>query len=168
MDDQAPFPRPHVVPPTSKHTHTIILLHGRGSNGEEFAEELFEGESLSELSLPQHFPGFKWIFPTAHPSFSTPFQEELVEWFDVYSLMEPSLEEELQIEGLRESVAFIQGLLENEAQILGLCGRDRITLGGISQGCAVAITALLTGSCGIGAFLGCNGWMPLADRVQEV
>lgn len=167
MDGQVPFPEPHVVLPTSNHTHTIILLHGRGSDGEEFAEELFQGESFSEHSLPQHFPGFKWIFPSAHPSFSTVFQEDLVEWFDIYSLTEPSLEEELQIDGLSESVAFLQELITEEARLLGSPGHDRIILGGISQGCAVAVTALLTGTCGVGAFIGLNGWMPLADSVQE-
>lgn len=167
MDNEVPFPAPHEVLPTSKHTHTVILLHGRGSNGEEFAEELFQGESFSDQSLPQHFPSFKWIFPSAYPSFSTVFQEDLVEWFDIYSLTEPSLEEELQIDGLSKSVAFMQRLVKEEARLLGPTGHDRVVLGGISQGCAVAVTALMTGMCGIGAFVGFNGWMPLADSIQE-
>ena len=122
------FPDPHVILPASTHIHTIILLHGRGSNGEEFAEELFQGESFSEETLPRHFPGFKWIFPNAHPSFSTVFQEELVEWFDIYSLTDPGLEEELQIGGLGDSVAFILGLVDHEAEILGPSCRDRVIL----------------------------------------
>jgi lysophospholipase II len=167
MNDPQPFPKPHVILPTSNHTHTIVLLHGRGSNAEEFAEELFEGESSSEQTLPQHFSGFKWVFPCAHPRFSTVFGEEVTEWFDVYSLADPSEEEEIQVEGLRESVAFIHGLIANEGEILGHSRRDRIILGGISQGCAVGITALLSGLCGIGAFVGFNGWLPLMDSVKE-
>jgi lysophospholipase II len=166
-EDQPSFPEPHVIPPTASHTHTVVLLHGRGSSGQEFAEELFEGESLSEQTLPRHFPGFKWVFPTAHPCYSTIFDEDLVEWFDIYSLADPGLEEELQIEGLAESVAFVQTLLVKEAQILGWSASDRVVLGGISQGCAVAVTALLTGTCRMGAFLGFNGWMPLMDRVKK-
>ncbi len=168
MDDGPLFPEPHVVLPTSTHTHTMILLHGRGSNGEDFAQEIFEGLSISEQSLPQHFPGFKWIFPNAHESFSTIFQQNLFEWFDVYSLTNPSIEEELQIDGLRESVAFIQGLVDDEVRIFGPAAHDRIILGGISQGCGVAITALLSGMCGIRAFVGFNGWMPLIGRVRKV
>jgi lysophospholipase II len=167
MEARQPFPEPHTVLPTSVHTHTAIFLHGRGSNGAEFADELFEGESISEESLPQHFPGFKWVFPNAHSSFSTVFQEELVEWFDIYSLSDPSALEELQIDGLRESVIFMHGLIEREIQIFGPTAGDRIILGGISQGCAVAITALLTGMCGIGAFVGFNGWMPLMDSMID-
>jgi lysophospholipase II len=167
MEDQTSFPEPHIIPPTASHTHTIVLLHGRGSHGREFAAELFEGESFSERTLPRHFPGFKWVFPTAHPSYSTVFDEDLVEWFDIYSLTDPSVEEELQIEGLAESVAFVQSLLVKEAQILGSSASNRVVLGGISQGCAVAIITLLTGECRIGAFLGFNGWMPLMDRVKK-
>lgn len=167
MNSKVPFPEPYVVLPTSKHTHTIVLLHGRDSNGEDFAEELFQGKSFSEKSLNRHFPGFKWIFPSAYPRFSTVFQENLVEWFDIYSLTEPSLEEELQIDGLSESVPFLQKLVEEQARLLGPTGHDRIVLGGISQGCAVAVTALLAGTCEIGAFVGFNGWMPLADSIQE-
>lgn len=71
----------HVVLPVSTHTHTIILLHGRGSDGEEFAEELFEARTSDGMHLCERLPGWKWIFPTAHERFSTVFQEELKEWF---------------------------------------------------------------------------------------
>jgi lysophospholipase II len=167
MDPHSPFPEPHVIYPTSIHTHTIILLHGRGSNGEEFADEFFQGETFAEQSLARHFPDFKWVFPSARERLSTVFQEELVEWFDIYSLTDPSEEEELQVDGLRESIGYIQSLIEEEVRVFGLSARDRIILGGISQGCAVAIITLLAGGCGIGAFVGFNGWMPLVGRVRE-
>jgi lysophospholipase II len=167
MDTQPPFPEPHVLYPTSVHTHTVILLHGRGSNGEEFADEFFQGETFAELSLRGHFPDFKWVFPSARERFSTVFQDDLVEWFDIYSLTYPGEEEELQVEGVKESVGYIQSLIEKEAQEFGPSARDRIILGGISQGCAVAIITLLAGACGVGAFVGFNGWMPLVDRVKE-
>ncbi len=168
MKDTSPFSEPHVILPTSIHTHTIILLHGRGSNGKEFAEELFEGETFSEQTLPQHFPGFKWVFPNAKSSFSTVFHEDLPQWFDIYSLTDPNSKEELQIDGLRESVAFVHGLIDQEVQVFGPSAGDRIILGGLSQGCAAGITTLLSGACGIGAFVGFNGWMPLLSRVKGV
>lgn len=168
MNDESRFLEPHVVLPTSIHTHTIILLHGRGGNGKGFADELFEGETFSEQSLPQHFPGFKWVFPNAKPSFSAVFDEDLVQWFDVYSLTNPNSKEELQMDGLRESVAFVHSLIDREVEVFGPSAGDRIILGGISQGCAVGITTLLSGACGIGAFVGFNGWMPLLSRVKGV
>jgi lysophospholipase II len=166
MDAQPAFPEPHVIHPATVHTHTVILLHGRGSNGVEFADEFFQGETFAELSLQGHFPDFKWVFPTARERFSTVFQDDLVEWFDIYSLTDPGEKEELQIEGLRESVGYIQSLIEKEVQVFGASAYDRIILGGISQGCAVGILTLLAGACGIGAFIGFNGWVPLVGRVK--
>jgi len=52
---------------------------------EQFAEELFEGRTSSGLSLPQTFPSWKWVFPSSQERYSTVFQEELDEWFDIYS-----------------------------------------------------------------------------------
>lgn len=168
MAEPGSFPSPHIIPSTSTHTHTIILLHGRGSNGPEFADEIFQGETSSGKNLPQHLPGVRWVFPSARPSFSTVFQEDLDEWFDIYSLTDPSAEEDLQIDGLKYSVMFIHGLIKSEIEVLGPAGQDRLILGGISQGCAAGITALLTGVCGLSAFVGFNGWMPLRSRVREV
>ncbi len=167
MDYRNSFPEAHIISPLSTHTHTVILLHGRDSNGPEFAQELFQGEFSAEKTLPQYFPGFKWIFPSAHRSYSTVFQEDLVEWFDIYSLTDPSEQEELQIGGLRDSVTVIHGLIADEVKTLGPSHCDRIILGGISQGCATAMTTLLTGPCGIGAFIGFAGWLPLMGCVKE-
>jgi hypothetical protein len=57
------FPDLFVVEPLNQHTHTIILLHGRGSNGAEFAEELFEARSSAGMLLEDHFSSFKWVSP---------------------------------------------------------------------------------------------------------
>ena len=73
------FPTPHVIPPLALHTHTIILLHGRGSNGPEFAEELLEARTSNGLSLQEHLPGWKWVFPTSQTRFSTLFREDISE-----------------------------------------------------------------------------------------
>lgn len=160
------FPAPHVLRPSSSHTHTIILLHGRGSNGPEFAEELFESHTSKGLNLQEHLPGWKWVFPTSHSNFSTVFREEMDEWFDIYSLTDPNLRQELQTEGLQQSVAFVRRLVEDEINILnGDAGR--VVLGGISQGCATAIRAMFSGPK-LGAFVGFCGWLPFPDDARDV
>ena len=158
------FPHPHVIFPTSRHTHTIILLHGRSSNGLEFAEEVFEGHTSIGLSLQEHLPGWKWVFPSSQTRYSTLFQEEMDEWFDIYSLTNPTLREELQFEGLQQSVAFIHHLIQDEAAHVPLAN---IVLGGISQGCATAVRAMLDGH-GLGAFVGFCSWMPFPSNVQNL
>ncbi len=52
---------------------------------EQFAEELFEGKTSSGLSFQESFPSWKWVFPSSQECYSTVFQEELDEWFDIYS-----------------------------------------------------------------------------------
>ena len=160
------FPSPHVIPPSSPHTYTIILLHGRGSNGPEFAEDLLEAHTSKGLNLQDHLPGWKWVFPTSRTRLSTTFQQEMDEWFDVYSLTDPSLRQELQTEGLRLSVGFVCRLVEQEINVVdGDSGR--VVLGGISQGCATAVRAMLSGPK-LGAFVGLCGWIPFPGDVQDI
>lgn len=65
------------------------------------------------------------------------FQEDLQEWFDVYSLTDPTADENLQIEGLRASFGFIRDLICEEAELLP---DKRIILLGLSQGCAMGMS----------------------------
>ena len=52
------------------------------------------------------------------------------EWFDIYSLTDPSLRRELQTEGLCQSVAFVRRLVEEEINdVKGDAGG--VLLGGI-------------------------------------
>lgn len=76
-------------------------------------------------------------------------------WFDIYSLTDPSQRENLQIEGLRESVGFLKGLIEEEAKFLGGERVDggRVVVLEISQGCAVGLLTLLSGRRKLGVFV---------------
>jgi len=85
------------------------------------------------LNLRQTFPSCKWVFPSSQERYSTVFQEELDEWFDIYSLTDPAAREELQLEGLRDSINFLQALISDEVNIMT---SDRVILLGLSQGSA--------------------------------
>lgn len=158
------FPAPHIVQSVQNHSHTIIALHGRGSNGPEFAEELFEDRSSSNLTLAEQFPACKWIFPSSQERYSTVFQEEMNEWFDIYSLTDPGRQEELQVEGLKESVEHILAIVHEEVKLLH---PSSIVILGISQGCATAIHALLAGQYRLGGFVGLSGWMPFRNQLMD-
>ncbi|KAL2833619.1 Alpha/Beta hydrolase protein [Aspergillus pseudoustus] len=165
------FPPPHIHAPQTTHTHTIILLHGRASDGPEFAEELFSSLTTKGTPLPDCLPSWRWVFPTSRDRWSALFQEEMCSWFDAYSLTNIDERQELQIEGLQESVSHILDLLENEIRLLdGKAGN--VFLGGISQGMA---TALWTVFCAaeriphqIGGLVGFCGWLPFANRLEEL
>lgn len=159
------FPIPHIIQPTQSHHCTIIALHGRGSNGPEFSEELFEDKSSEGLTLPEHLAHSKWTFPSSQKRYSTVFQEEMDEWFDIYSLTDPSMQEELQIEGLRDSVKHILNIINKELEFVPA---SNIILLGISQGCATAIHALLAGQHQLGGFIGIAGWLPFLKQVDDL
>ncbi|EEH07111.1 conserved hypothetical protein [Histoplasma capsulatum G186AR] len=165
------FPALHIVEPQSTHTHTVILLHGRSSDGVEFAEDLFDSQTSDNKSLAAHFPSCRWVFPTSRDRWSSVFREELTAWFDVYSLSNPCEQQDLQVDGLRESTLYILEIVNREIDLLG--GKsERVFLGGISQGMATALWALLC-SPGrikgrIGAFFGMCGWLPFANKIQDL
>ncbi|KAL9603545.1 MAG: hypothetical protein Q9219_001047 [cf. Caloplaca sp. 3 TL-2023] len=160
------FEAPHVVLPTARHTHTIIALHGRGSQGLEFSHDLFTSfpSTPNHRSLPQTFPSAKWVFPSSQARYSTVFQEDLDEWFDVYSLTHPETREELQIKGLHDSIEFLLTLLKDEAREVG---HERVILLGMSQGCATALMVLLASSMKLAAFVGLSGWMPFRAQIED-
>ncbi|KAK6360498.1 hypothetical protein TWF730_006638 [Orbilia blumenaviensis] len=161
------YSSPHIIQPSGRHTHTIVFLHGRGSSGLELADELGSSKVSGppDASVFSQLPHVKWVFPSAKPRFSTVFQEEVTEWFDIYSLSDPSEKSELQIEGLREAVIFLGGLLDEEIAILG--NSDQVILGGISQGEATALALLFTRRYSLGGFVGFSGWMPFACHIQN-
>lgn len=171
MTDKLSYTEPHIVSPSSIHTNTVVFLPGRGSDGQEFAEAL----GVVELQKQAHgedkhdnifsrFPGVRWVFPTANPRFSTVFQENLSQWFDIYSLGNPYEKEELQIKGIKESIANIDAILENEIALVGHPGR--VVLASISQGEAVALILLLSGKFRLGGFIGFSGWLPFAKHLE--
>ncbi|GKZ86319.1 hypothetical protein AnigIFM56816_001371 [Aspergillus niger] len=164
------FPEPHIHLLQGPHTHTAILLHGRGSNGPEFAEELFSSSTSTGQNLPSQLPTWRWVFPTAKDCWNDRFQEELCAWFDAHSLDDITERQESQIPGLQESVTYILSILEREIELLG--GRTtHVYLGGISQGMATALWSWFCASCRVkgrlGEVLGFCGWLPFAERFEN-
>ena len=165
---------PVIILPSSQHTHTFILLHGRGSNASRFAfgssiptkPGILRSVTSSGLTLPQLFPGMKFIFPTAPKRRSTARKRSKMNiWFDNSSFSDPFAHEELQVDGLCENGAYLRQIILREAQTL--LSLKKVFLCGISQGCAMALHVLLSLdtvgwdlSGGLGGFVGISGWLP--------
>ena len=143
----------------------MIFLHGRGSDGREFATELFEDCSSAGLTLQEHFPTCKWVFPTTKKRYSSVFQDTTNEWFETVSLEEPERRSDLQLQGLEEAARYISALVEQELKSVPA---ERILLGGISQGCATSLHALMVCQLRLGAYIGISGWLPFAGPLQEI
>ena len=168
--DNMEFPEPHIQSPRGSHTHTAILLHGRGSEGPEFAEELFSSTTSSSQNLADCLPNWRWVFPTSRERWDSRFQEDMCAWFEAYSLTDIQERQELQIDGLRESVSYILTLLESEIKLLD--GKtSHLYLGGISQGMATALWTLFCADGRLpghlGGFLGFCGWLPFAHQLED-
>lgn len=165
------FPEPHIHAPRQTHTHTVIFLHGRGSNGPEFCEDLFTSLTSSLKNLPDTLPSWRWVFPTAKTRHSSRFQEDESAWFDSWSVDNIEEKQELAVDGLRESVSHITKLLTDEIARLDGDAR-RVFLGGISQGMATVLWTFFcaTGQINkpLGGLIGFCGWLPYAHRAEDL
>ncbi|KAK4235059.1 Alpha/Beta hydrolase protein [Achaetomium macrosporum] len=156
-----------IVEPSTQHTHSFILLHGLGSNGEKFGKELIESGICSDgRRLPEIFPGARFIFPTSKRRRSSAFgRAMLTQWFDVASLDDPSHRSQKQVKGLQESSREIFDLVDQESAKVP---RENIILGGISQGCAMGLVCLLAMDAPVGRFVGMSGWLPFTHEIDSI
>ncbi|KAK3362108.1 Alpha/Beta hydrolase protein [Lasiosphaeria ovina] len=159
----------YVHEPKARHTHTAVILHGRGSTGEEFAKEFLEAATTDNMTLPLMFPGWRWVFPSSKTSWSDLFKEQMPSWFEAYSLTHTDAREDLQMDGIKKSVAYIGAILEREAEMLH--GRsENLVLGGISQGAAIGMWTLMcrgNPNRQLGAFVGASSWLPFASTIED-
>jgi predicted esterase len=166
------YPDPLVIPPLSTHESTLILLHGKGSNGPKFGLEFIAAQTSTGRILPQLSPNTKFIFPTAKKRRAVTMNRATIhQWFDNVSVSEGKgkVREDLQIEGVRETGEYIRGLIEQEVKLVG---NGKVVLGGLSQGCAAGLCVML-GLAGeaegyLGGFIGMSGWLPWRTRLEEI
>jgi lysophospholipase-2 len=164
--------RTHTIKSLGTHTHTIIFLHGRGSDATEFALELFESHaSATKLSLRDTFPSFKWVFPYA-PS-SVPSNRNasdgfaMPQWFDIWSVADPQDKRENQRVSLSRGVEALVNLMKKEIRDGGVSS-EHIFLAGISQGIALAVHAVFQLDTPLAGLLGFCGWIPFEQEVRSI
>lgn len=165
-------PQVHIVNPRDghPHTHTVIFLHGRDSTNEEFAAEFFESEASEPANqprtLPDLFPTIRWVFPGALTLHSARFDTNMSQWFDMWSVEDPTEQAEIQHDGLRRSVQAILDVIKNEEAQLE-AGLPNIFLAGISQGFATVVAAFFAHQTrGLAGLIGLCSWMPLGGKEE--
>lgn len=163
--ESTPQDRLHVVGPVERHVRTIILLHGRDDTAAGFASALFESQASDERFLPELLPGCRWVFPTAELLQSARFEQKMSQWFDMHTTEDPHERENEQQTSLAAAVRFLTQVMEREVAAIGV---QNVFLGGISQGCAVAIHALLHSDLELCGFIGFSSWLPLPQEVQRL
>lgn len=158
--------RLYVVEPRGPHSHTLILLHGLGSNGEKFGTELLDtGLTSSGHKLPDLLPGARFVFPTSKRRRSTAFgRSMLTQWFDIARLTDPLYRKERQLDGLAESAREILDIMATELQKVQ---PQNLIIGGLSQGCAMSLAVLLSLEHPIGGYIGMSGFLTYQDELED-
>ena len=74
--------------------------------------------------------------------------------------------EYLMSAGLKQTTLFLHQVMRSECEIVGA---ENVILGGLSQGCAASLIALLTWKGPpLGGYVGMCGWLPLARHLVEI
>ncbi|KAL9635239.1 MAG: hypothetical protein Q9204_002691 [Flavoplaca sp. TL-2023a] len=161
------YPDPLIIPPLQNHKQTFIILHGRGSNAPAFGPPFLDTKISHSQTFRSSFPNAQFIFPTASKRRAQIYHRSVInQWFDNWSLATPNEKTDLQVPGLRESSAYVHSLLKDAiAQV----GAENVVLGGLSQGCAAALIALLMwdGEPIVTAF-GMCGWLPFCKQMEDI
>ncbi len=134
---------------------TVIVLHGLGGNGNEWAY-LFLPVSLLSLTY------VNFILPTAASRPVTYMKASMPSWFDITKL---DTNVQLNRTDLKRSVQRVNRIVEGEIR-KGISS-ERIFLMGFSQGGAVALTAFLQSRRILGGCMGVATWLPLRHRYMD-
>lgn len=130
---------------------TVIIMHGMGTDGEEWA---YLALTISYLSLNY----VKFVVPSAPVEFITYLNVTAPSWFDIPKL---AIDEDVNKRDLLESVERVHNIVKGE--IAQGVDPSRIFLVGFSQGGALALSAFLRAPFELAGCVGVATWLPL-DR----
>ncbi|RYF82390.1 MAG: carboxylesterase [Comamonadaceae bacterium] len=133
-------------------TATVILMHGLGADGSDFAPIVSEMAPVLAAVGPVRF-----VFPNA-PQLPVTINGgyRMPAWYDILGPGRPEDEA-----GLRASQAQIEALIAHEKS-RGIAA-SRLVLAGFSQGCAMALLTGLRHEERLAGIVGLSGYLPLAD-----
>lgn len=123
--------------------------------------------STDHLILATAFPNARFVFPTAARRRATTYKRAYThQWFDNWCLDPPATDREyLQTEGLRGTVTYLHELLRAEIDLVP-GGAKNVVFGGLSQGCAASLIALILWEGDkLGAAVGMCGYLPFAETM---
>lgn len=144
-------------PPRGPATASVILLHGLGADGHDFAP------IVPELGLPPDHR-LRFVFPHA-PEQAVTINGGMVmpAWYDI---AEVDITARQDAVGIRASATRLAALIDRERQ-RGV-ETQRIVVAGFSQGGAIALHAGLRHAEPLAGILALSTYLPLADSlVQE-
>ncbi|KAJ6458628.1 Phospholipase/carboxylesterase/thioesterase [Mycena vitilis] len=137
------------VPALSRHTATVIFVHGLGDtgNGWKPVADMFKSD----------LPHVKWVLPHS-PSMSVTANGGMVmpSWFDILSFGFDTDEDQ---PGMLKTMHSLNQLIT--AEVDAGIPANRIVLGGFSQGAAMSLLTGLTAERKLAGLAILSGWLPL-------
>jgi phospholipase/carboxylesterase len=131
---------------------TVILLHGLGADGNDFAPV------VPELLLPDTIP-LRFIFPNAPIKAITMNNGyRMPAWYDITSI---DIHKRADVGGITESVKQIEKLIAHEEKRGIPC--NKIVLAGFSQGAVIALRTGLNFPQPLAGILALSGYLPNND-----
>ncbi|KAH7238655.1 Phospholipase/carboxylesterase/thioesterase [Fusarium tricinctum] len=150
---------PLVFPAASRHTATVIFVHGLGDTGNGWAsavENWRRREKLSEV---------KFILPHAPEiPISVNMGMRMPGWFDIVNV--DSIIRNEDAEGIKRSQKYFHDMIQEEVNA-GIAP-ERIVLGGFSQGGAMSLLAGLTCTNKLGGIIGLSSWLVLSKTFADM
>jgi phospholipase/carboxylesterase len=135
---------------------SVIWLHGLGADGHDFEP------IVPELRLPAELP-LRFVFPHA------PVRPVTINggmamraWYDIMSL---DTKGRADADGVRESTALLEALIEREQQ-RGVAP-DKIVIAGFSQGGAIAINAALHSTTRLAGLMALSTYIALPGELAD-
>ncbi|KAL1875707.1 hypothetical protein VTK73DRAFT_9962 [Phialemonium thermophilum] len=154
---------PLLFPATSRHTATVIFLHGLGDSGYGWAA------AVENWRRRQRLDEVKFILPHA-PSIPITCNGgmKMPGWYDIVSIdgTVESLRRNEDREGLLRSQRYVHSLIQQELDA-GIPA-ERIVLGGFSQGAALSLLAGLTAPVRLGGVVALSSYLPLSAQFSEL
>ncbi|KAJ6610411.1 Phospholipase/Carboxylesterase-domain-containing protein, partial [Mycena sp. CBHHK59/15] len=144
------------IPAISKHTATVIFVHGLGDTGNGW-------KPVADM-FRRDLPHVKWVLPhspmmsvTANGGMTMP------SWFDILSFGFDSAEDE---SGMLKTSHSLNQLITAEVDA-GIAA-NRIVLGGFSQGGAMSLLTGLTAERKLAGLAILSGWLPLRAKIKAM
>jgi phospholipase/carboxylesterase len=136
-------------------TAAVILLHGLGADGHDFAG------LVPELDL-KGCPGIRFVFPHA-PSIPVTVNGgyNMPAWYDITGT---DLVSDQDAAGIQNSELAVLALIAHEME-RGIAS-ENIVLAGFSQGAAMALHTALRLPYALAGIVALSGYLPLADSLQ--
>ncbi|KAM5348870.1 hypothetical protein ACJ41O_008693 [Fusarium nematophilum] len=154
---------PLVFPAASRHTATVIFVHGLGDTGHGWAS------AVENWRRRQRLDEVKFILPHAPQiPISVNMGMRMPGWFDVKQLggNVDTLVRNEDTEGIKLSQKYFHDLIQEE--IDSGIPAERIVLGGFSQGGAMSLLAGLTCTSKLGGIIGLSSWLLLSKSFPDM